>query len=146
MCINEFIYLSVYDHIMLGEIAMFLDAFGQALSYHPNVKNSIGGGIYGCWITDPVSANYTSSHLLPCSGVAWCDMPSSLWKDSPEWLICLASETVNSMVKRRFGARMKKDSTHGRKPKHGWGFNVYNIERVNYRGIMEGVTHHHRCG
>jgi len=140
MCINEFIYLSVHDHIMLGEIVMVPDAFGQALSCHPNVENSMEDSICGCrWIADLVSANYASSHLLPCSGVAWRDMLSSLWKDSQKWLdhTCLTSETANSMVNRRFGARMKKDSTHGKKPKHGWGFNVHNIRRVDYREIME---------
>ena len=58
MCINEFIYLSVYGHIMPRGIAMFPDAFGQVLARHHNARNSTGDGVPGCHrITDLVPAS-----------------------------------------------------------------------------------------
>ena len=108
------------DH-SIGETTMFPDAFGQTLSCHPNLENVLGDGIYGCrWITDLVSGNHATPYFLPRSNVTfkskgaagWYDMLFSLWKDPQGWLeyyhMRSISETVNSMVKCRFGAPLRK--------------------------------------
>ena len=81
----------------------------------------LGDGIYGCrWITDLVSEKHATPYFLPRSNVTfkskgalgWYDMLYSLWEDPQGWLeeyhMRSISETVNSMVKCRFGAPLRK--------------------------------------
>ena len=59
------------DH-SIGETTMFPEAFGQTLDCHPRLNGVLGDGIYGCrWITDLVSGNHATPHLLPRSNVTF---------------------------------------------------------------------------
>jgi transposase len=97
------------------------EAFSQALNCHPNLDSVLGDGIYGCrWITNMVSENNATSYFLPRNNVTfkskgamgWYDMLYSLGEYPHEWLehyhMRSISETVNSMVKYRFGAPLRK--------------------------------------
>jgi transposase len=106
---------------------MFPEAFNQTLSFHPNLKNILGDGIYGCrWITDLVAGNHATPYFLPHSNVTfkskgaagWYDMLFSLWKDPQRWLevyhMRSISETVKTIVKRRFGAAARGNGLNRR--------------------------------
>ena len=72
------------------ETLMFSEAFVQTLSCHPDLKNVLGAGIYGCrWITNLVSENHATPYFIPRSNVTfksigdpgWYDMQYLLWED-----------------------------------------------------------------
>ncbi|MEA1894838.1 MAG: hypothetical protein U9N36_06510 [Euryarchaeota archaeon] len=113
--------LFISPNHLVGETTMFPEAFYQTLNCHPNPDSVLGDGIYGCrWITNLVSENNATPYFLPRSNVTfkskkalgWYDMLYSLWEDPHEWLenyhMRSISETVNSMVKCRFGAPLRK--------------------------------------
>ena len=144
------------DH-SIGETTMFPGAFGQTLDCHPNLNGVLGDGIYGCrWITDLVSANNATPHFLPRSNVTfkskgaigWYDMLYSLWEDPQEWLkeyhMRSISETVNSMVKCRFGAPLKKKLDSRKETETRLKLVGHNIRRVGYLEVMGDVVPHWR--
>jgi transposase len=142
------------DH-SIGETTMFSEAFNQTLRCNPNMINVLGDGIYGCrWITDLVSINHVTPYFLPRSNVTfrskgfvgWSDMLYSLWEDPQEWLehyhIRSISETVNSMVKCRFGAPLRK-RLDARKATETQLKNVaHNVRRIGYLEIIDGIILH----
>ena len=135
------------DH-SIGETTMFPEAFGQTLDCHPNLNGVLGDGIYGCrWITDLVSGNHATPHFLPRSNVTfdsigatgWYDMLYSLWEDPQGWLeeyhMRSISETVNSMVKCRFGAAARGNGLNrGRRLRRGPKLVGHNIRRAPVSG------------
>ena len=144
------------DH-SVGETTMFPEAFNQTLNCHPNLDGVLGDGIYGCrWITDMVSANHATPHFLPRSNVTfksrgamgWYDMLYSLWEDPQEWLeryhMRSISETVNSMVKCRFGAPLRKRLDSRKETETRLKLVGHNIRRVGYLEIIDGVVPHWR--
>ena len=144
------------DH-SIGETTMFPEAFGQTLDCHPNLNGVLGDGIYGCrWITDLVSGNHATPHFLPRSNVTfkskgalgWYDMLYSLWKDPHGWLeeyhMRSISETVNSMVKCRFGAPLRKKLDSRKETETRLKLVGHNIRRVGYLEIMGDVVPHWR--
>jgi len=144
------------DH-SIGETTMFPEAFGQTLDCHPNLNGVLGDGIYGCrWITDLVSGNHATPHFLPRSNVTfkskgalgWYDMLYSLWKDPHGWLeeyhMRSISETVNSMVKCRFGAPLRKRLESRKETETRLKLVGHNIRRVGYLEIMGDVVPHWR--
>ena len=142
------------DH-SIGETTMFPEAFKQTLHCNPNLMNALGDGIYGCrWITDLVSTNHATPYFLPRSNVTfrskgfvgWNDMLYSLWENPQEWLehyhMRSISETVNSMVKCRFGAPLRK-RLDSRKATETQLKNVaHNVRRIGYLEIMDGIIPH----
>ena len=146
------------DH-SIGETTMFPEAFGQTLDCHPHLDGILGDGIYGCrWITNLVSGNHATPHLLPRSNVTFKSIGRRggmicfiRWEDPQGWLeeypICSISETVNSMVKCRFGAHAwGRDLNRGRRLRRGSKFVGHNIRRVGYLEVMGGVVPHWREG
>jgi len=144
------------DH-SIGETTMFPEAFGQTLNCHPDLDGVLGDGIYGCrWITDLVSANHATPHFLPRSNVTfkskgalgWYDMLYSLWEDPQGWLeeyhMRSISETVNSMVKCRFGAPLRKRLDSRKETETRLKLVGHNIRRVGYLEVMGDVVPHWR--
>jgi transposase len=119
------------------------------------MMNALGDGIYGCrWITDLVSTNHVTPYFLPRSNVTfrskgfvgWNDMLYSLWEDPQGWLehyhMRSISETVNSMVKCRFGAPLRK-RLDARKATETQLKNVaHNVRRIGYLEIIDGIIPH----
>ena len=134
---------------------MFPEVFEQTLQCNPNILNALGDGIYGCrWITDLVSTNGITPYFLPRSNVTfrskgfagWSDMLYSIWEDMQEWLkhyhMRSISETVNSMVKARFGSPLRK-RLDARKVTETRLKNVaHNVRRIGYLEIMDGIIPH----
>jgi transposase len=144
------------DH-SIGETTMFPGAFDQTLICHPHLDGVLGDGIYGCrWITDLVSANNATPHFLPRSNVTfkskgalgWYDMLYSLWEDPQEWLenyhMRSISEMVNSMVKCRFGAPLRKRLDSRKETETRLTLVGHNIRRVGYLEVMGDVVPHWR--
>ena len=144
------------DH-SIGETTMFPEAFGQTLDCHPNLNGVLGDGIYGCrWITNLVSENNATPHFLPRSNVTfkskgalgWYDMLYSLWEDPQGWLeeyhMRSISETVNSMVKCRFGAPLRKRLESRKETETRLKLVGHNIRRVGYLEVMGDVVPHWR--
>ena len=144
------------DH-SVGETTMFPGAFDQTLNCHPNLDGVLGDGIYACrWITNLVSENNSTPHFLPRSNVTfkskgalgWYDMLYSLWEDPQEWLehyhMRSISETVNSMVKCRFGAPLRKRLESRKETETRLKLVGHNIRRVGYLEIMGDVVPHWR--
>jgi transposase len=136
---------------------MFPEAFDQTLNYHPDLDSVLGDGIYGCrWITNLVSENNATPYFLPRSNVTfkskgamgWYDMLYSLWEDPQEWLehyhMRSISETVNSMIKCRFGAPLRKRLEPRKETETRLKLVGHNIRRVGYLEIMGDVVPHWR--
>jgi len=150
--------ISISPNHSIGETIMFPEAFDQTLNCHPNLENVLGDGIYGCrWITDLVSGNHATPYFLPLSNVTfksigalgWYDMLYSLWKDPQGWLeeyhMRSISETVNSMVKCRFGAPLRKRLDSRKETETRLKLVAHDIRRVGYLEIMgDVVPHWHR--
>ena len=144
------------DH-SIGETTMFPEAFYQTINCHPNIDSVLGDGIYGCrWITNLVSENNATPYFLPRSNVTfeskgalgWYDMLYSLWEAPREWLenyhMRSISETVNSMVKCRFGAPLRKKLDSRKETETRLKLVGHNIRRVGYLEIMGDVVPHWR--
>ena len=142
------------DH-SIGETTMFPEVFEQTLQCNPDMMNALGDGIYGIrWITDLVSTNGVTPYFLPRSNVTfrskgfagWSDMLYSIWEDMQEWLkhyhMRSISETVNSMVKARFGSPLRK-RLDARKVTETRLKNVaHNVRRIGYLEIIDGIVPH----
>jgi len=144
------------DH-SIGETTMFPEAFGQTLNCHPHLDSVLGDGIYGCrWITNLVSENNSTPYFLPRSNVTfnskgalgWYDMLYSLWEAPQEWLenyhMRSISETVNSMVKCRFGAPLRKRLESRKETETRLKLVGHNIRRVGYLEVLGDVVPHWR--
>ena len=131
---------------------MFLEAYFQTLRSYLNLENVLGDGIYAArWITDLVSKTHLTPYFLPKSNITfqskgfsgWFDMLYSLWGDPQKWLgqyhMRSISETVNSMVKCRFGATQRK-KLNPRKATETKLKNVaHDIRRIGCIGILYGM-------
>ena len=146
--------ISISQDHSIGETTLFPDAFGQTLCCHPNLKNVLGDGIYWCrGITDLVSGNHATPYFLPRSNVTfkskgaagWYDMLFSLWKDPQGWLedyhMHSISETVNSMVKCRFGAPLRKRLDSRKETETRLKLVAHDIRRVWYLGSWATWRH-----
>ena len=151
--------ISISPNHSVGETTLFPEAFDQTLNCHPNPDSVLGDGIYGCrWITNLVSENNATPYFLPRSNVTfkskgalgWYDMLYSLWKDPQGWLenyhMRSISETVNSMVKCRFGAPLRKRLESRKETETRLKLVGHNIRRVGYLEIMGDVVPHWRGG
>jgi len=149
--------ISISPNHSVGETTLFPEAFDQTLNCHPNLDGVLGDGIYGCrWITNLVSENNATPYFLPRSNVTfkskgalgWYDMLYSLWEDPHEWLeeyhMRSISETVNSMVKCRFGAPLRKRLDSRKETETRLKLVGHNIRRVGYLEIMGDVVPHWR--
>ena len=145
--------ISISPNHSIGETTMFPEAFDQTLSCHPNLENVLGDGIYGCrWITDLVSGNHATPYFLPRNNVTfkskgafgWYNMLYSLWKDPREWLenyhMRSISETVNSMVKCRFGAPLRKRLESRKATETRLKLVAHDVRRVGYLEVMGDVV------
>ncbi|MGP8319355.1 MAG: hypothetical protein ACT6FD_00980, partial [Methanosarcinaceae archaeon] len=146
------------DH-SIGETTMFPEVFEQTLQCNPNLMNVLGDGIYGCrWITDLVSRNQVTPYFLPRSNVTfkskgftgWNNMLFSLWEDPQEWLeqyhMRSISKTVNSMVKCRFGAPLRKRLDTHRITETQLKNVAHNVRRIGYLEIMDDIVPHWQQG
>jgi len=69
------------DH-SIGETTMFPGAFGQTLNCHPNLNGVLGDRICGFrWITDLVSVNNATPHILSRSNVTFESIGATGWYD-----------------------------------------------------------------
>ncbi|NOQ29026.1 MAG: hypothetical protein GQ566_02835 [Methanosarcinales archaeon] len=149
--------ISISPNHSVGETTMFPEAFDQTLNCHPNPDSVLGDGIYGCrWITNLVSENNATPYFLPRSNVTfkskgalgWYDMLYTLWEDPQEWLenyhMRSISETVNSMVKCRFGAPLRKKLDSRKETETRLKLVGHNIRRVGYLEILGDVVPHWR--
>jgi transposase len=144
------------DH-SIGETTMFPEAFQQTLSYHPDMDAVLGDGIYAArWITDMVATNHATPYFLPKSNVTfkskghfgWGDMLLSLQKNPQEWLeqyhMRSISETVNSMIKCRFGHPIRKRLDRRRKTETRLKIIGHDVRRVGCLEIYEWIVPHWR--
>ena len=142
------------DH-SLGETTMFPQAFHQTQGYHPGMEGALGDGIYAArWITDLVARNHVTPWFLPRSNATfkslgytgWAPMLHSLWKDPEAWLeeyhLRSISETVNSMVKSRFGVPLKKRLDPRRETETLLKLVAHDVRRVGYLEVFEDITPH----
>ena len=149
--------ISISPNHSVGETTMFPEAFDQTLNCHPNPDSVLGNGIYGCrWITNLVSENNATPYFLPRSNVTfksigalgWYDMLYSLWEAPHAWLenyhMRSISETVNSMVKCRFGAPLRKRLESRKETETRLKLVGHNIRRVGYLEVMGDVVPHWR--
>lgn len=136
------------DH-SIGETTLFPEAFNQTLVRHPNLENVLGDGIYGIrWITDLVSGNNATPYFLPRSNVTfkskgysgWYNMLFSLWGDTQNWLeqyhMRSISETVNSMIKCRFGNTLRKRIDSRKKTETILKLVAHDVRRVGYLEVF----------
>lgn len=132
-----------------GETTMFPEAYNQTLDYHPNLEKVLGDGIYGVRkITDLVSEDNATPYFLPRSNVTfkskgysgWYEMLFSLCNDTQNWLeeyhMRSISETVNSMVKCRFGNILRKKLDSRKKTETTLRLVAHDIRRVGYLLVM----------
>ena len=137
--------ISVSPDHSVGETTMFPEAYFQTLQSYPNLENVLGDGIYASrWITDLVSKTHLIPYFLPKSNVTfqskgfsgWYDMLYSLWDDPQRWLeqyhMRSISETVNSMVKCRFGATLRKKLDPRKATETKLKFVAHDIRRIGY--------------
>ena len=147
--------MSICHNNSIGETTMFPNAFTQTLSYHPNMEDTLGDGIYACrWITDLVTRNHANPYFLPRSNVTfkskgylgWHKMLLSLWRDSQEWMSVYhmrsISETVNSMVKCRFGDVLRKKIDSRKKTETKLKLIAHDIRRIGYLKILGKIEPH----
>ena len=141
--------LAISPNHSIGETTMFPEVYNQTLMSHPTLKNALGDGIYGVrWIIDLVSKNNVVPYFLPRSNVTfkskgyagWYDMLLSLWKDPQKWLeeyhMRSISETVNSMVKCRFGNHLRKKLDARKETETRLKLVAHDIRRVGYLEIV----------
>ena len=80
--------------------------------------------------------------------LGWYDMLYSLWEDPQGWLeeyhMRSISETVNSMVKCRFGAPLRKRLESRKETETRLKLVGHNIRRVGYLEVMGDVVPHWR--
>lgn len=144
--------ISVSPDHSIGETTMFPDAYFQTLQSYPNLENVLGDGIYASrWITDIVSETHLTPYFLPKSNVTfkskgfsgWYDMLFSLWKDPQKWLeqyhMRSISETVNSMIKCRFGATLRKKLDPRKATETKLKLVAHDIRRIGYIEILDDV-------
>jgi transposase len=147
--------MSVCANHSIGETTMFPDVFYQTLQSYPNLENALGDGIYSArWITDMVSKSNVTPFFLPKSNVTfqskgfagWYDMLFSLWKDPQIWLeqyhMRSISETVNSMVKCRFGATLRKKLDTRKETESKLKLVAHDIRRIGYIEALDDITPH----
>ena len=139
----------------IGETTMFPDVYYQTLQSYPNLENVLGDGIYSArWITDMVAKSNVTPYFLPKSNVTfqskgfagWYDMLFSLWKDPQIWLeqyhMRSISETVNSMVKCRFGATLRKRLDPRKETESKLKLVAHDIRRIGYIEILDDIKPH----
>ena len=147
--------MSVCANHSRGETTMFPDVYYQTLQSYPNLENALGDGIYSArWITDLVSKSNVTPFFLPKSNVTfqskgfagWYDMLFSLWKDPQIWLeqyhMRSISETVNSMVKCRFGATIRKRLEPRKETETKLKLVAHDIRRIGYIEALDDITPH----
>lgn len=138
-----------------GETTMFPEVFQQTISSHPQMEEALGDGIYAArWIVDLVSTNHATPYFLPPCNVTfkskgfsgWWEMLFSLKEDPQEWLkhfhMRSISETVNSMIKCRFGFPLRKRLDPRKETETRLKLVAHNIRRVGYLEILEGIKPH----
>lgn len=147
--------ISISSDHSIGETTMFPEAYHQTLQHYPNLMNTLGDGIYAArWITDIVSKSNVIPYFLPRSNVTfkskgfagWHDMLLSLWKDPQRWLeeyhMRSISETVNSMVKCRFGTTLRKRLDPRKATETRLKLVAHDIRRFGYIEILNDISPH----
>jgi transposase len=141
--------------LSIGETTMFPEAFHQTLSSHPGTEIALGDGIFAArWITNLVWGNHIVPYFLPRRNVTfkskgyagWAPMLHSLWKDPQGWLetyhMRSIAETVNSMIKARFGAPLKKRLDPRRETETRLKLVGHNVRRAGFLEEYEGIVPH----
>jgi len=137
----------------VGETTMFPDVFQQTLSSHPGMSDALGDGAFAArWITNLVWGSHVVPYFMPRRNVTfmskgfagWAPMLHALWKDPQRWLATYhkrsIAETVNSMVKARFGAPLKKRLDPRRETETRLKLIGHNVRRVGFLEEYEGVV------
>lgn len=139
----------------IGETTMFPAVFQQTLSSHPGMETALGDGIFAArWLTELVSGEHIVPYFLPRRNVTfkskgyagWAPMLHSLWKDPQGWLetyhLRSIAETVNSMIKARFGAPLRKRLDPRRETETRLKLVGHNVRRAGFLEEYEGIVPH----
>ena len=143
-----------HDH-SIGETTMFPEVFRQAVANHPNIEKFLGDGIFSCRkLTDLVSRDDITPYFLPRRNVTfkskgfagWYDMLNLLHDDPQGWLrdyhMRSISETVNSMIKCRFGSHLRKRLNNRKETETKLKLVAHNVRRIGYLEIIDGIVPH----
>ncbi len=139
------------DH-SIGETTMFPGVFQQTLALHPDMENALGDGIFAArWLTQLVSENGVTPYFMPKSNVTmrskgftgWRPMLGSLWNKPQSWLeqyhMRSISETVNSMIKIRFGDRITRRLDRRKETQTFLKQVAHNVRRMGYLKILYDI-------
>jgi transposase len=136
----------------IGETTMFPEAFERTLASHPGMDAALGDGVFAARpITDLVWGNHVRPYFLPRRNVrfksqgfsGWAPMLQALYDEPQEWLRAYhmrsIAETVNSMIKARFGAPLRKRLEARRKTETQLKLMAHNVRWSGYLEDYMGV-------
>lgn len=139
----------------VGEGTRFPAVFQQTLSVHPGMEAALGDGAFAArWLTDLVSRERVVPYFLPRRNATfksmgytgWAPMLHALWKDPQEWMEAYhmrsIAETVNSMIKARFGAPLRKRLDARRVTETRLKLVGHDVRRAGFLEVYEGIVPH----
>ncbi len=137
----------------VGETTMFPEVFHQTLGSHPDMDAALADGAFAArWITNLAWINQVVPYFMPRRNVmfrshgfaGWAPMLHALHKDPQRWLrtyhMRSIAETVNSMVKARFGAPLRKRLDPRRETETRLKLVGHNVRRVGFLEEYEGIV------
>jgi len=137
----------------VGETTMFPEVFHQTMDSHPGMDVALADGAFAArWITNLAWVNQVVPYFMPRRNVmfrshgfaGWAPMLHALHKDPQGWLrtyhMRSIAETVNSMVKARFGAPLRKRLDPRRKTETRLKLVGHNVRRVGFLEEYEGIV------
>lgn len=137
-------YITTDDH-SIGENSHFPGVLKDTYGNCPQINTILGDGIYANRKSCAVAENYKiTPFFLPKSNVtfksrgvkAWKDMLHRLVNDPQTWLSSYhgrsMSEAVNSMMKRRMPAKIRKKLPQRKRTEEVLKINVHNVRQYCY--------------
>ena len=136
---------STTDDHSIGELSLFPDVMAQTVEMCPQIEVMLGDALYSnrkiCSITDEYGIE---PYFLPktnatfhAKGVAsWKAMLYGLVEDPQSWLeeyhMRSISESVNSMMKRKMPAKIRKKLPQRKKTEESLKINMHNLRQYSY--------------
>jgi transposase len=137
----------------VGETTMFPGAFHQTQSVHPDMSAALADGALAArWITNLVWGNHVVPYFMirrnamfrSLGFAGWAPMLHALRKDPQQWLrtyhMRSIAETVNSMIKARFGAPLRKRLEARRETETLLKLIGHNVRWVGFLEVYEGIV------
>ena len=137
-------FSTTYDH-SIGELSMFPGIMSQTYGLCPGIEEMLGDALYSnrkmCSITQSYGID---QYFLPktnatfrAKGVAsWKAMLYDFTDNTQEWLehyhMRSISECVNSMMKRKMPAKIRKKLPQRKKTEETLKINMHNLRQYNY--------------